>query len=223
MKTLPPLLVTSAINVASAHLAKLTSVTDRLMYTAYGIDNWLRIVPNLKIVICDGSGYDLSSFVSQRWPGSRIEVLSFHNDAERVAALGKGFGEGQIIDYALENSRFLAEHNVFMKCTSKLWVSNFEAILTSCNVTRFNIRAKPIGEESRLFTWVDTRFYSVTKEFFGAYLAEAYKTVNRMEKHYIEHAYLEALIGAGVVNDVLFPKKPIIKGVSGSFGVEHKN
>lgn len=223
MKSLPPLLITSAVTVASNNLTRLSLVPDRLRYTADGIDNWLRIVPDLRIVICDGSGYDLNSFVSQRWPGSQIEVLSFLNDTEKVAVFGKGFGEGQIIDYALKNSRFLLEQDVFMKCTSKLWVSNFESIMTSCNGTRFNIRTKPTGAESRRFSWVDTRFYSVTKEFFATNLADAYKSVNRLEKHYIEHAYLDALISAGVVNDVLFPKKPIIKGVSGSFGVEHKN
>lgn len=221
MTSLPPLLITSAITVASEKLARLSSVNDRLKYAAEGIENWLSMVPELKIVLCDGSGYDLTSLVKQRWPGGQIEVLGFLNDSKAVSFLGKGFGEGQIVEYALKNSATLSSHDSFMKCTSKLWVSNFDFIRETCDKTRFNIETKRQGNNQLIYSRVDTRFYCVTKDFYATHLSEAYKSVSRLDKYHIEHAYLRCLLRAGVLNDFMFPTTPIVRGVSGSLGVEH--
>ena len=124
MPSLPPLLLTSCVTV-SAPFTQITDQTIRVELTIQSIQKWLCIANDLKIVICDGSNYDFSAIVADNFPYHAIECLSFNNDTESVAKHGKGYGEGEIIKYALAHSTFLNEADYFAKCTSKMWVNNF--------------------------------------------------------------------------------------------------
>jgi hypothetical protein len=214
-----PLLITSAILPASGHLARLSSPEDRLTFTAEGIENWLKIVPNLQIVICDGSGYDLRQFARRLWPAATIEVLWFNNDTPKVSALGKGYGEGEIIAYALERSSTLRRHGGFMKCTSKYWISNFWAVQKNYQPTQFHIRRRENHQGGVEPTEVDTRFFFVEKNFHQSHLETAYQEVARDEGRFIEHVFLNRLLEAGDIERFQFPVKPKVNGVSGTSGV----
>lgn len=222
MKSSPPLLITSAITPASSEIVELTSVEDRLNYTAEGINNWLRMLPELQIVICDGSNYDLQEFVNTQWPHASIEVLTFSNNSMKVSELGKGYGEGEISAYALKNSKILRRSKVFMKCTSKLWVNNIVEILQNNVSTQFHIKRRKNSQGLFVLTWVDTRFYIVEKRFYRRHLSRLYKTVNRKSKYYIEHAFLDRLTTLKSLPKIQFPIKPVICGVSGTSGRRHE-
>ncbi len=191
----------------------------RLEYTLEGIGEWVARVPELRIVVCDGSNVDLTSTIREKWPTSTIEVLHFQNNEKKVARFGKGFGEGQIIMFALKKSQLLRQAPVFMKCTGKLWVENFHEVLANIRRTNgFMIRWRADEHGQRKPFWVDTRFFVVEKTFFRKHLASAYRDVDIRAGHYIEHVYAERLGKISAVRKLRFVVKPEIHGVSGSTG-----
>ena len=219
VRATPVLLVTAAVNPASSQLAKLVDPTERLAATVEAVDEWLLRLPSLRIVICDGSGFDFTQVVRERWPCADIETLTFVNDIESVARLGKGFGEGQIIDFALRNSRLLRWQKYFMKCTAKLWVSNIAPVLrdwTGAN-NFVNLRVVSSPNEN-VAAKVNTRFFIVRRDFYNKHLRDAYLSVDRRRGHFIEHEFGDRLMRLNRGQTFDFATKPRIHGVSGTTG-----
>ena len=117
-----PLLITSAINPV-ANYTNLKNQEERINATKKSIDFWLSIGIKKKIVLCDGSDYDLkknfSNLIEKENQTHQIELISFKNNHKNVKKLGKGFGEGEIIRKALKTSLFLKNSDFFMKCNIK--------------------------------------------------------------------------------------------------------
>jgi hypothetical protein len=217
---LPPLLVTSCVYV-SAPFVGLSNAESRIELTLAAIERWLQTEKSLKIVICDGSGYDFARDVFERFPEAAIECVAFKNNTDLVADYGKGFGEGEIVEYALEHSRHLSQSEHFAKCTSKLWVTNFTAILKTwndvfqCDVGFDNVTSivsiRPLE--------VDTRFYIVRKDFYIDTFKDAHKSVRDREGYYLEHSFRDAMLNRRLqFSRYLFPVPALIEGVSGSSG-----
>lgn len=214
-----PILLTTAVHVSAGKTA-LTDAALREEAIISSLRQWAKLRCVTKIVICDGSNFDFTSATDElvlSRPGLDIECLSFQNDAEAVGRYGKGYGEGQIISYAMENSRILANAPAFAKCTGKLWVANFEAC-----AKRFDGRASFLLSGRRRVSYVDTRFYIVSRTFFREKLAQRYVAVRDNEGYYLEHAYAEALVGETSDKVTIWPA-PIIEGLSGSSGKAYAN
>ena len=219
--TYPPLLLTSCVTT-SALFTKLTDTNKRIELTIQSIKEWIRIQPDIKIVICDGSNYDFSTITKELFPTSKIECLYFQNNIDCVKLYGKGFGEGEIINYAVENSRLIKDTDFFAKCTAKLWVNNYNNCLHSwngtfksdCNCTNIkSINNIEIG-------YIDTRFYLVSKLFYNKYLAGAHLNVNDLNMP-LERCFRDAIIKHNI-NNFIFPNLPMIIGVSGSTEVNYR-
>ena len=218
-ENVPILLITTAVRAAPSVNVRVSDRERRLEYTLEGIGEWVARMPELRIVVCDGSNVDLTSTIREKWPTATIEVLHFQNNEKKVARFGKGFGEGQIIKFALKKSKFLRNQPVFMKCTGKLWVENIREVLSGISGTNgFMIRQRPDEEGQRKPFWVDTRFFVVGTAFFRRYLASAYRDVDITARHYIEHVYCERLVKIAPPRRLRFVVKPEIRGVSGSTG-----
>lgn len=218
MIKLPPILLTSAVTISDSQPV-LNQKSDRIELTLYSIREWLILEPGIKIVICDGSDFDFSPLVSNMFPLANIECLYFKNSSHLVSQFGKGFGEGEIIKFALANSRYLSESDFFAKCTSKLWVRNFRSCLNEwngsficdgdfSNVTKF----KPFA-----FNHIDTRFYFSTKAFYVENFLDAYQNVNDKQGKSLEQCFKDVAISKQFQH-FIFPIRPEIAGVSGSTG-----
>ena len=83
-----PVLITSAVNVIAKEKS-LRDVEERLKYTVDGIKYWLLNYPNTKLIICDGTGYDLKPFFTGD-EFDNIEILFFKNNYEKVLEKGGG-------------------------------------------------------------------------------------------------------------------------------------
>lgn len=214
-----PILLTTAVHVAAEQTA-LTDAARREEAILLSVKHWAMLPCVRRIVICDGSNFDFTAAVQHilpNRPGLTIECLSFQNDAEAVGRYGKGYGEGEIISYALEKSTILKNAPAFAKCTGKLWVTNFEAC-----ARHFDGRAAFLLSGRRQVSYVDTRFYIVSKSFFSERLARCYVLVRDNAGHYLEHAYAEAMTGESSDAVTIWPA-PIIEGLSGSSGKTYTN
>ncbi|MEQ1879928.1 MAG: hypothetical protein ABL878_03055 [Burkholderiales bacterium] len=221
--SLPPLLMTSSA-IAMDRTVALIDTGYRVHFTLESIGKWIGLCPDLRIVLCDGSGYDFSGIVRKKFPGSQIECLLFENDKERVAFHGKGYGEGEIIKYALAHSAFLREADWFAKCTAKLWVDNFDSCLQEWN-GYFLCKAffaNVFGFKRTHFEYVDTRFYMVTKEFYARYFAETHLMVGGHHGTSIEHNF-KAIVLNNNLKKIMFKSPPVIRGVGGGSGKYYRN
>lgn len=217
------LVITSSVYV-SAPLTALADPGQREAQYLDALDFFIRESPVTRIIVCDNSGY--------RYPGSlvplaasfnkKLELLSFTGNSELVAAYGKGYGEGEILKYLFSNSLLIGEVEGFLKVTGRLRLVNSADLLrridpgtnyfmpVSLLRPRFLVprAARPC---------LDVRVYYATKSFFREVLLDAYLGVRDKERHFLEHAYYDAIRLSGV-KVKCFPVAPEITGVSGSNG-----
>lgn len=205
-----PLLLTSCI-IVSAKYTALSETELRLTETIKSLEKWTTTPDIGKIVICDGSGFDITPYVHHlKDKGIDLEVLTFKNDAAGVLIKGKGYGEGQIVNYALSHSRILSNSTAFAKCTSKLWVSNYSSCIAGFN-GRFSFDFN--GWLTPKF--IDTRFYIAALDQYKKLLSDAHIQVDDDAGYYLEHAFKDALSGVKSLDYAMVPT-PRIQGVSGS-------
>lgn len=217
-----PIIITTCIFPKSKHLV-LAEPFKRLNEVLKGIDNLAMSFHKTRcpIIICDGSGYDYCDeidFIKARFP--LFEVISFENDFTSVEKYGKGFGEGEILKYAIDNSDILKCYSAFVKCTGKLWVANIEDCINSFNGKASFLKLPLL---SRKGEYIDTRFYIINKEFYKECFVNAYLKVDDDAGLYLEHVYHEILTSVeGKGRGTFFKVYPRIYGVSGSSGKFHK-
>ena len=219
--TLPPLLLTSSVNVF-APFTKISDPTLRIELTLKSIEKWISIDKYLKIIICDGSNYDFSTILSNKFPKNDIECLFFNNNSKAVALYGKGYGEGEIVQYALEKSILLNNTKYFAKCTSKLWVDNYLECLKYWN-NKFLCDCDFSYFKHNIFMQlksVDTAFYITDKQYYIDHFLFAHKNVRENKRHWLEHCFKDIIL-SNEIDGFMFPVAPIILGSSGTRGVEY--
>lgn len=214
-----PLLITSAVDIAAGRTA-LSDPAQRLQKTLEGIARWRSCGAVGRVVVCDGSGVDLSPHVPDAddpRAGVPCEFLHFTNSQDQVRALGKGYGEGEIVRHALAHSPTLANSDRFAKCTGKLWVSN------AARCIRFSAGLPLAFDYGGVFRAVhlDTRFYIADTDVFHRHLLDAHLAVDEDQRHYLEHAYRDALRGFKLSEIAMFPT-PRIEGTSGSMNLDYR-
>ena len=132
-----------------------------------------------QIILADATGTNLLS--EYEWgeidkSETRIEQISYKQASETVIKHGKGYGEGKLIEYAINNSELLSREEYFLKCTGKTYVRNFpdiaESIRTHNTLGQF---WKHIGDDgTAMKPWADCRFYYTSKTFARSHLIPAY-------------------------------------------------
>lgn len=208
----------------NAPFVKLSDPQERLQHTLTSLERWLEIAPDLRIIVCDGSGFDLAEICNRRFPRAAIECLSFENDFEAVRRYGKGYGEGQIVNYALTTSPTLQGADWFAKCTSKWWVRNFNELVQGwAGDFQSGLKFKNKNSPRHISALhVDTRFYFVRTWFYLDRLASAHLKVRDHEGYYLEHSFKDVLIHDNRdALRVMFARAPRIEGVSGTSAEVH--
>ena len=165
------------------------------------------------IVFCENSEApeELELYKLARDEGKNFEWLSFRGNEQAVAERGKGYGEGEIIDYALNNSTVMKACTDFIKVTGRLRVININWVLRMTH------------EGSAYFynckeQYIDTRFYIISKAEYCNQLRDAYKSVNDREKYYLENVFLDRFKKFNI-KYYNFPVDPHIEGICGSSGL----
>lgn len=219
-----PLLLTSSI-IAHDVAVRLKDTEARLHHALESVEQWLRIDPQLPIVFCDGSSYDLTADVQKRFPTATIECLAFENDQARVKEFGRGYGEGEIVRYAIRNSKLIRHAGCFAKCTSKLWVENFHECMQHWNgnllLSGVFLNAFSPGWAT-VFRNVDTRFYVVSLPVYERYFLDAHVTMDSRAGHGLEDSFHDIFLRENFKKSLL-PTPPVICGVGGGTGVYYRN
>lgn len=218
------LLITGAIDIRELNvpLTKIIDVNERLLqYTdsiEYAITNYESIS---EIVFCENTDFVYDYTLLKKKAGNhgkKLEILSFKGDYLNIQKKGKGFGEGEIIRYALNKSELLRQCDCFYKLTGRLIVKNMDKILAATSQkSSFIYYPKTIYKISKHH--IETYFYKVEKSLYINNLIDAYQEVDEPHFQYLEHVFHERLSKAGLRS---FNTLPLISGFSGTSGYAYE-
>lgn len=123
------LLLTGCINPNGMPFTSLTDNSARKEQYIKAINYYLHHT-DLPIVFAENSNTDISNHFQQAISRNRIEFLTFSGNNKKNR--GKGYGEAEIIEYALNNSQFITSSNsqcAIVKITGRLIVENIKEII----------------------------------------------------------------------------------------------
>ncbi len=179
--------------------------------------------PFTEIVYVDNSGCSLEIF--DRYVGlaemenKKLELLSLL-ETDHSIHFGKGYGEGRMIEYALEHSRLISENReqYFYKITGRLCIENISKMME-----RRNLKKVYLFRNYPLYDMLDTRFYGMPIEIYKKYFMKAYTGVNDKKLSYLEKIFYEICQEHQIPFDCM-KGYPCFRGRSGSTGeVYRKN
>ena len=185
----------------------------------------MEFAPGHPLVLCDGSGFDFAPLLRGLPNSLTVECLNFHNDAVAIQRHGRGFGEGQIVKFALTNSNLIRENGFFAKCTSKLWIENFSECI---NQWKGHMLLKGVFKNTfsptleTQFEYIDTRFYVMEAKFYQAHFLSAHEFIQAENGHGLEECFKEVYLALGCP-PCLMKNPPVICGVGGGTGKYYKN
>ena len=221
MKTI--LLITAAIDITKfqAPYTVLTALDIRLQQylnsLEYAIENYNRIN---HIIFCDNTGYKYDYSKLQKraeQKGKTLEVFIFRGNYQLIQEKGKGYGEGEIVKHALNNSEVLNNSFLFYKMTGRIVIKNMDQLMDSTysdNAFIFLSNTKGHYDRAR------TLFYKVNTSFYKQHLMDAYMEVNDHRQHYLEHAFYERLANIPIDS---FGKYPDFIGLQASTGSPYQS
>jgi len=219
-----PILITSSITPHDKGV-KLADPQQRLFHAIESITQWIRVAPASSFVLCDGSSFDFQPIVRERFPDTEIECLSFENDQAKIITHGRGYGEGEIVKFALNHSALLRRSDAFAKCSSKLWVENYDECLSQWrrNCLFSGVFKNTFSLSKRIeMVQVDTRFYVVDPDFYLKNFIDAHWQIGKSPGFGLEDCFFQRL---QTIHEsrYLFSGPPVICGVGGGTGKYYKD
>lgn len=185
------LLITGCISPdPTQKFLKLTSPEVRLKQYIDCIEYYIFDSDFKLIVFCDNSNttFDTSELHQMAKKNSKeIEILTFMGDTGKTIEKGKGFGEGEIIAFALHNSLLLRKAKAFAKVTGRLKIKNINTIIKNVRGGNFfNSDIYRIGA-------IDTRFYICDINYYNRYLRNVYENTSYEHSMALEDLFRIAL------------------------------
>jgi hypothetical protein len=218
-----PVLLTSSVVVHDTGVA-LTDTNARVQFALESIAQWLRIDPEISIVVCDGSNFDFSRLVQEQFSSANIECLCFENNQMEVSRLGRGFGEGEIVKFSITNSKLIAAAGCFTKCSSKLWVSNYRQCMRDWNgqfLCQGIFRNVFSLFKRTTLSYIDTRFYVASCQYYRDHFQSAHCQVSKATGYSLEDSFLQQVCQR-TLHQIFFNTTPVICGVGGGTGAYYK-
>jgi hypothetical protein len=172
---------------------------------------------NFRIVFSENSGTDISSLFQDAIKSGRMEYLTFHGNQNKER--GKGYGECEIIEYALNHSKLIVssyDHDQSIaKITGRLIVVNITSIIKWHHLL-FPKRSVFCAINSDL-SFPDSRLIIAPTSFYQLFL-HSKENINDSKGYYFEHALRDTLIKEKAYPYTPFFIMPHIEGISGSTG-----
>lgn len=216
-----PLLITSAIQPPqNIPFLQLTDPIKRKLITKAALLFW--VTKGVKrIVVADATGRKVLSDEEVAEIQSlqvETEQISYAQDVTGLIEKGKGYAEGRLIEFAIDNSRILGNATHFYKSTGKTFVRNFVDIHGMIVRNSFDaIFWKRVEPDSLMRPWVDCRFYFTSKDFARKHLLPAYlrtdDSVAACEYHILQELNRIATTGLGL--------RPFVHGLEGGTGQDY--
>lgn len=207
-----PILLTGTINPGDYDFVGIKDVDSRENDYFYSIQYYRSL--GLNVVFVDNSDYYSERISCQFESDKGFEYLKY---SSQKSVLGKGHGEKEIIDYALNNSRFIKDSDFFIKITGRIKILNISFLLNQIDFNHDLI----YGNFSRSFSWADTRLMFLSKRFYNNFFSpHCDMYLNESEKEFIEKVYARSIHSFLSFGGKFryFPMYPLYSGVNGTNG-----
>lgn len=173
------LIISGCIAPVSQKYLVLTDKDLRLKQYLNSIEYYIKKSPFKNIIFCDNSNYAYNDkyllYEQAHKMGKKFEWISFQGNNQAVLKYGKGYGEGEIIEYVLKNSMLIKSCNWFAKITGRLLIKNINPIIENINLNSDKIF---MNVDIYRKKGMDTRFYVINKYTYQKYYQNLYKTIN---------------------------------------------
>ncbi|NTV01344.1 MAG: hypothetical protein HGB04_00975 [Chlorobiaceae bacterium] len=172
-----------------------------------------------RIVIADATGSVLLSrdeLSDLALMNVEVEQLCYRQNDHLVTQKGKGYGEGALIGFALNDSVLLRADEGFFKCTGKFYCRNFPDIFRMIQQNRFSSIFWRYYRSDLFFgPWADTRFYYTTRDFAVNHLIPAYVQTDERKEIMCEQTVFDLL---NHTMETAMALKPRLTGFAGGSG-----
>jgi hypothetical protein len=203
------ILLTGTINTNSCINVQRTNINDRTNDYYQNIKSLLDKT-DVDIVFVENSNHDLG-IISEFLNNNRIEILQFDgNNFDRN--LGKGFGERNIINYAIENSVKLKDVDYLIKLTGRYSI-NLSLFYNTLNDNEFVFYKKDTNL-SHLFAF--TGFFKMPKLFWVNELSDIFMSDD--PGCYIENAVANKLVMNN--SNITYVEDIGLEGISGTHDIK---
>ena len=209
------ILLTSCVNPNGMPFTALSDINVRKQQYLDALRFYVNNTP-LPIVYVDNSNVDIKEYnVISNIVDDRLEILSFDGNHDKEH--GKGYGELEIIDYAIKHSNIInSNKNVsIIKITGRLVIVN---IMTILNQLKYNILPSSnsvICSMNSDFSMADSRLLIAPLNFYKR-LIENRMAINDSEGVYLEHVLCSLIKKQNLYAFHTFFSEPQYQGVSGS-------
>lgn len=200
------LVMTATFNAQGTPFTLIRDEQERILHYLCALLSWARTTRVQRIVFGENSRttFDFSRIVRHlNDAGKEVEVIVFDGNAE-ASRLGKGFGEGRILEHLFHHSELLHATEAFYKVTGRLFVANFDQISETTSVLdafrrkRWKDRARPPK--------VITTFFKCSRALFETRLLDAYRQADDSRRVQIEHLYFDRLADIDVPDFGIRPR-----------------
>ena len=201
------ILLTGCINPNGMPFTKLTDANERQRQYINAIHFYIENT-DCKIIFCENSNTDITPFFKDLQ--NRLEVLTFPGNQDKKR--GKGYGEAEIIEYALQHSSYIQDDFIIIKITGRLIVNNICKIIKSLTFKHDFVTCLFHSD----LKFADSRIFCGTVAFFKEFLKNKDQMYDE-HKVFFEHI-LASTVLASSVKFIPFLEEPIITGTSGTTG-----
>lgn len=205
MKTV--ILLTGCINPNGMPFTQLNNVRERQKQYVDAIHYYLSNTV-LPIIFCENSNTDICSLFTKEQ--NRLEVLTFSGNHDKLR--GKGYGEAEIINYALHHSAFIQDDSIIIKITGRLIVNNICQLLKSLIHKRDFVTCLFHSD----LKFADSRIFCGTVPIYREFLKRKDK-MNDEQGVFFEHILASTVLDSTVCF-IPFSEEPCFTGVSGTTG-----
>ena len=205
------LLLTGCINPNGMPFTQLTDTSERQKQYVDAIHFYISNT-DCKVVFCENSNTDISSLINNT--NDRLEALTFPGNQDKQR--GKGYGEAEIIEYALSHSSFILEDCIIIKITGRLFVNNICQIIDSLKYEEDFVTC--LFHSNLKFA--DSRIFCGTTAFFREFLKNK-DQINDSKDIFFEHV-LASTVVESPYRFIPFTEEPLISGISGSTGEKYQ-
>lgn len=218
------LILTATVHPADGVFGLTVSdAAERCRQYKEALQYYIENIPGINIVFCDNSDMDISQFDDMvklsLENNCRLEILSFKGDVQETLKKGKGYGESEIITYALRHSKLVKEDKdkFFVKVTGRLILTNLAKMMPRFNNFIIYINTSIDGYNR---TIADTRAFAMNTDYYSMLFETAGRHVDDQNGLFLEKIYYDT-IRKYTMPTRNMPYYPRIIGVSGSSGYQY--
>lgn len=211
------ILLTACINPNGMPYTVINSVEERRSQYIKALDFYLNNT-KLPIVFCENSNADISKSYFKQISSKRLEILTFDGNNDKTH--GKGYGEAEIIEYAINHSTMIYKNTCLVKITGRLILNNIKSLVRQLNLGILP-KSSIICSFNSDFVTADSRLIIAPCNFYKMFLKNKDK-IDDNRGVYFEHVLSRTIKEQRVYSFFPFISEPQIIGISGSTGTEYK-